>query len=113
MITNKNSVTYSNVSKRSEELESGGLTLTTNSIEKSFLFKSGVDVVKIDVDDHELNGIDNVRFRNGNLITGISDEYGTSSTIAASQKFISSLVQYAAGENIVFDSLVMPHTHTH
>ena len=50
MITNKNSVTYSNISKRSEGLESGGLTLTTNNIEKSFLFKSGVDVVKIGVE---------------------------------------------------------------
>ena len=41
LIENKNAVMYSNVSKKSEELEFGSLRLVLNSLNNSFTFKRG------------------------------------------------------------------------
>ena len=104
MISNKNNVTYSNVSKKSESLEMGSMSIVGNIYDKKFLFKiAGTNPISVDMNS---GGID---FGENGMIRGISDEVGEDSNIAASQKLVHSLSTYQPGNNIIFDTSVIPN----
>ena len=86
MIANKQQVAFANHAKDTERVSNGDLNFYINSPDKEFVIKYTDKTMRFNAKQRSFSELEALIFANKNKITGISDSYGNSSTIALSTK---------------------------
>ena len=86
MIANKQQVAFANHAKETERVSNGDLNFYINSPDKEFVIKYSDKTMRFNAKERTFSELEALIFGNGNKITGITDTYSNSSTVALSAK---------------------------